>query len=89
MHPLIPAPVDTPFLQPELLIVPCNGFDAHGYRIGYGGGFFDRTMAALDPAPTTIGVAFEAARIEDVQPQAHDRRLDWIVTEAGIVVRPD
>lgn len=84
----IPTPVDTPFLQPDLLIVPCNGFDARGYRIGYGGGFFDRTLAALDPAPVTVGVAFEAARVDALCPQAHDRPLDWILTEAGVVVRP-
>lgn len=85
----IAYPQGTPAVHPDLLIVPVNGFDARGYRIGYGGGFFDRTLAALSPAPITIGVGFESARLEDVQPEAHDVPLDWIVTEAGIVVRPD
>lgn len=84
----IPYPVGTPALQPDALIVPVNGFDARGYRIGYGGGFFDRTLATLSPAPITIGVGFEIARLDDVHPEPHDLPLDWIVTEAGIVVRP-
>jgi len=84
----IPAPVDSPFVLPDLLVVPVNGFDPKGYRIGYGGGFFDRTLAALSPVPLTIGVGFDIARVEDVCPLAHDRPLDWIITESGIVVRP-
>lgn len=84
----IPCPEGTPLLQPDVLIVPVNGFDLRGFRIGYGGGFFDRTLASLSPAPMTIGVGFEIARLDDVQPEPHDVPLDWIVTEAGIVVRP-
>lgn len=84
----IPAPHATPLVVPDALLIPVNGFDARGYRIGYGGGFFDRTLAALAPAPVTIGVGFEIARLEDVQPAAHDIPLDWMVTEAGIVRRP-
>lgn len=79
----IPAPVGTPAVQPDTLLVPVNGFDARGYRIGYGGGFFDRTLAALRPAPVTIGVGFELARVADTAPGPHDLPLDWIVTEAG------
>lgn len=81
----IPAPVDTPFVQPDLLVIPVNGFDARGYRIGYGGGYFDRTLAAMQPAPRTIGVGFELGRLDDTFPQAHDLPLDWIVTEEGVV----
>lgn len=81
----IPAPQGTPQLQPDLLLVPVNGFDARGYRIGYGGGYFDRTLAGAD-RPVTVGIGFELARLDDVQPEAHDLPLDWIVTEAGIVV---
>lgn len=84
----IPAPQGTPEAVPEVVLVPVNGFDACGYRLGYGGGFFDRTLAALRPAPRTVGVGFELARLADVQPASHDRPLDWIVTEAGVVVRP-
>jgi 5-formyltetrahydrofolate cyclo-ligase len=84
----IPFPQGTPVVHPDLLVVPLNGFDARGYRIGYGGGFFDRTLAQLSPAPVTVGVGFEIARLDDVQPESHDVPLDWIVTEAGIVVKP-
>ena len=62
--------------------MPLNVFDAAGYRLGYGGGYFDRTLAALDPAPTCVGVAFELARPVH-PPQPHDQPMDWIVTEAG------
>lgn len=83
----IPAPVAQAQVVPDLLIVPVNGFDARGYRIGYGGGYFDRTLAAWQPPPLTVGVGFELARLESVEPQAHDRPLDWIVTEAGYWMR--
>ncbi|KAF7599775.1 MAG: 5-formyltetrahydrofolate cyclo-ligase [Candidatus Dactylopiibacterium carminicum] len=79
----IPAPIGTPRVEPELLLVPVNGFDARGYRLGYGGGFFDRTLAALQPAPITVGVGFELSRLTQVDAQAHDRPLDWILTEDG------
>lgn len=72
---------------PDALLVPCVGFDAHRYRIGYGGGFYDRTLAALHAAghrPHTIGIAFEANRVESIAPQPHDIALDCIVTERGV-----
>ena len=50
--------------------------------------FFDRTLAALQPAPISVGIGFEIARVDDVLPEPHDRPLDWIITEAGIVVQP-
>ena len=79
----IPTPVAGDWLVPDLILIPLNGFDAAGYRLGYGGGFFDRTLAALVPRPLTVGVGFEINRIDSIQPEAHDQRLDWIVTEAG------
>ena len=80
----IPTPVRGEFVVPQALLLPVNGFDAAGYRIGYGGGFFDRTLAALDPAPLTIGVGFELARLDSIHPEAHDQRLDAMVSEAGV-----
>lgn len=80
----IPTPADGDFLTPQALLMPLNAFDAAGYRLGYGGGFFDRTLAALKPAPLAIGVGFELARVASVVPEAHDVRLDAIVTEAGV-----
>lgn len=80
----IPTPMAGNWLHPDLILLPLNGFDAAGYRLGYGGGYFDRTLAALSPRPLTIGVGFEINRLETIRPEAHDQRLDWIVTEAGV-----
>lgn len=80
----IPTPADGKFLVPQALLLPVNAFDAAGYRIGYGGGFFDRTLAALKPAPLSIGIGFELARVDSVRPEAHDVRLDAMVSEAGV-----
>ena len=60
------------------------GFDSKGYRLGYGGGYFDRTLAVMQPQPLKIGVAFELSRIPTIRPQPHDVPMDLIVTEAGI-----
>src|SRR6185369_1554619 len=79
----IPTPADGAWLVPELILLPLNGFDAAGYRLGYGGGFFDRTLAALHPRPLAVGVGFEVNRLATIRPESHDQRLDWIVTEAG------
>lgn len=81
----IPTPVAGPELEPDVVLLPLNAFDLAGYRIGYGGGFFDRTLAALAAAgkrPLSIGVGFGIGRVESTLPQPHDQRLDWIVTEA-------
>ena len=80
----IPAPADGVFLLPQALLIPVNAFDAAGFRLGYGGGYFDRTLAALQPAPLSIGVGFELARVDSVFPEAHDVRLDAMVSEAGV-----
>lgn len=80
----LPVPQATALLRPQALLIPPLGFDAHGYRLGYGGGYFDRTLAALDPQPLKIGVAFELSRMETIHPQPHDVPMDFIVTEAGI-----
>jgi len=80
----IPEPVNGPVVTPDLLLVPLLGFDAAGYRLGYGGGYFDRTLAAWTGRPRTIGVGFELGRMPTIQPQPHDIPLDAIVTEAGV-----
>lgn len=77
----IPTPAAGEWLTPQALLLPLNAFDAAGYRLGYGGGYFDRTLAALSPRPLAIGVGFEINRIDSIRPEAHDQRLDWIVTE--------
>jgi 5,10-methenyltetrahydrofolate synthetase len=80
----IPTPQTGEFLLPQALLLPVNAFDAAGYRLGYGGGFFDRTLAALRPTPLSIGVGFELARVDSIRPQPHDMRLDAMVSEAGV-----
>jgi 5-formyltetrahydrofolate cyclo-ligase len=80
----IPVPQNTPAVTPDMAIVPVVGFDPEGYRLGYGGGYFDRTLAALPRKPITVGVGFEAARLPTIHPQPHDIAMDFIVTEAGI-----
>jgi 5-formyltetrahydrofolate cyclo-ligase len=71
-------------LRPDAILMPLNGFDEAGYRLGYGGGYFDRSLAALSPRPRAIGVGFELARVASIRPQAHDLPMDFIVTESGI-----
>lgn len=80
----IPTPVAGEFIVPDVLLIPLVAFDAHNFRIGYGGGFFDRTLAVLSPRPLAIGVGFELARVADTQPGAHDIALDVVVTEAVV-----
>jgi 5-formyltetrahydrofolate cyclo-ligase len=79
----IPVPDGTPVLIPDVAIVPMNGFDGQGYRLGYGGGYFDRTLAALERRVLAIGVSYEAFRLPTIYPQPHDIPMDFVVTEAG------
>ncbi|HZZ10688.1 MAG TPA: 5-formyltetrahydrofolate cyclo-ligase [Paraburkholderia sp.] len=83
-HHKIAEPTSGRVAIPELLFVPCVGFDDDGYRLGYGGGYYDRTLAAWPAAtkPVTVGVAYEACRTQALQREAHDIALDLIVTEA-------
>jgi len=83
----IPFPASSPARLPQRVLLPMVGFDARGYRLGYGGGYFDRTLASLDPRPTVIGVAHELARMETIHPQAYDIPVDYVVTERGIYRR--
>jgi 5-formyltetrahydrofolate cyclo-ligase len=84
----IPIPAGDRTVTPDVVLLPLVAFDARAYRIGYGGGYFDRTLAALAPRPFAIGVGFELARVETVRPESHDIRLDAIVTEAGCAFPP-
>jgi len=80
----IPIPADGAELIPAVVLLPLVAFDAQGFRLGYGGGYFDRTLAAMVPHPLAIGVGFELARVADIAPQAHDIPLAAAVTEAGV-----
>lgn len=66
-------------VQPDALLIPCVGFNEQRYRLGYGGGFYDRTLAQL-PRPVTVGIAFECARAR-FDADAHDVPLDYLITE--------
>ena len=86
----IPYPAGTQAVVPEFALVPVNGFDARGYRLGYGGGFFDRTLAALAAQgrkPVAIGVGYEIARMQTIHPQGYDVPMDFVVTESGVFRR--
>jgi 5-formyltetrahydrofolate cyclo-ligase len=83
----IPYPVDSPAVVPNAVLLPMNGWDMAGYRLGYGAGFFDRTLASLSKRPAVIGVAYEMARMETIHPQSWDIPVDWVVTERGVYRR--
>lgn len=80
----IPTPTAGDFLLPQAVLVPLLAVDAAGYRLGYGGGYFDRTLAALRPRPLAIGIGFADDQVADTCPETHDERLDALVTEAGV-----
>jgi 5-formyltetrahydrofolate cyclo-ligase len=83
----IPYPVSSEPLAPTAALLPCNGWDGAGHRLGYGGGFFDRTLASRPARLVAIGVGYELARMETIRPQAWDVPMDWIVTERGVYRR--
>lgn len=83
----IPVPADGPDVVPDVTLAPVVGWDAAGYRLGYGGGYFDRTLAALAPRPLAIGVGLHAAQVATIFPQPHDIVMDVILTEAGTQTR--
>lgn len=68
---------------PDVVLLPVNGFDEQGFRLGYGAGYFDRTLASLETRPIVVGISFELGRLATIRPQPHDIPLDYIVTEAG------
>jgi 5-formyltetrahydrofolate cyclo-ligase len=81
---LIPA--EGAWVEPEVLIVPLLSFDARGYRLGYGGGFYDRTLEGLRArhGVLAVGFAFAAQEVDEVPIDATDQRLDAVVTEQGV-----
>ena len=81
----IPKPKDTPAFHPTLLLVPCVGYGPKGVRLGYGGGFYDRTLATLSPRPTTVGLAYSHGHVPWLTPEAHDVPLDAMLTDEGLV----
>ena len=80
----IPKPKDTEAFMPQLLLVPCVGFGPGGLRLGYGGGFYDRTLGALTPKPVTVGVGYAHGFLPWLEAEPHDVPLDAILTEDGV-----
>ncbi len=91
--PLVPGiagiaepPEDAPEIVPELVLVPLLAYDAAGHRLGYGGGYYDRTIAALRARGSVraVGIAFSAQAVDSLPGAAHDQRLDAVLTELGV-----
>jgi 5-formyltetrahydrofolate cyclo-ligase len=83
----IPEPrLDWPRAFPSVLLVPLLAFDGTGYRLGYGGGYYDRTLAQFraERAVTAIGIAFAGQEVPSVPHDSSDERLDMLVTERGV-----
>jgi 5-formyltetrahydrofolate cyclo-ligase len=83
----IPYPAAGDPVQPSALIIPMVGFDDAGYRLGYGGGFYDRTIASYAVKPLCVGTGFELGHLETIDPLPHDLPMDHIVTEKALYRR--
>lgn len=81
----IPKPKDTEEFVPELLVVPCLGYGPGGVRLGYGGGFFDRTLQSIRPRPVTVGVSYTHGFVPMLLPGITDFQLDAMLTEDGVM----
>ena len=77
----IPFPAEGPYVEPDIVLVPLVGFDVVGYRLGHGGGYFDRTLASASKRPRIIGVGYQQSTLATIYPQPHDIPMDVIVTE--------
>ncbi|RQP04459.1 MAG: hypothetical protein D1H97_17770 [Paracoccus sp. BP8] len=81
-HWNIPVPASIEAVEPDVVLAPLVGWDGRGYRLGYGGGYFDRTLAAR--RPLAVGTGLQSARLATIYPQPHDIPLAAIVTETGL-----
>jgi 5,10-methenyltetrahydrofolate synthetase len=84
----IPQPGERRLAVPELVLAPVLGFDRARYRLGYGGGYFDRTLAALPRRPFAVGVGYAFGALETIFPQPHDVPMDAVVTEGVVLGAP-
>lgn len=83
----IPVPAGGTVVTPDIVIAPVVGYDQACYRLGHGGGFYDRTLAALPGRPRILGVGYERLALRTIYPQTYDVPMDAIVTEAGVLIR--
>jgi 5-formyltetrahydrofolate cyclo-ligase len=81
----IPVPAEDNPAVPTILLVPLVGFDEVGFRLGYGGGYYDRTLASMPDRPLAIGIGYELSHLETIYPQPHDIPMTAIVTESRIM----
>ena len=81
----IPVPAKRRVVVPNALLIPLVGYDAAGYRLGYGGGYYDRTLAATEARPLCVGVGYDEAELATIRPQPHDVPMDLIVTERRVL----
>lgn len=81
----IPVPAEGDWIVPDIALSPVVGHDPACYRLGYGGGYFDRTLAALGPRCLPIGIGLAASRVPTIFPQPHDIPMRAVVTEKGVV----
>lgn len=92
-HPLVPGAfgvmepmAEAPLVQPGLVLVPLLAFDQAGYRLGYGGGFYDRTLVLLraEAPVVAVGISYAGQGVDKLPTDEYDQKLDWIVTEQGV-----
>lgn len=81
----IQVPDTTLRVRPQLLVIPCVGIDAQRYRLGYGAGYYDRTLAKFSVRPSTVGIAFDCGRTASIDPQPRDIPLELGITESGVL----
>lgn len=82
----IPIPAQRELLGPDVVLAPLVGFDRAAFRLGYGGGYFDRTLAATNPRPIAVGIGYAAGLLDTIFPQPHDIPMHAILTEALDIV---
>ena len=80
----IPFPSEGRTVIPDVLLVPLVGFNRHRFRLGYGGGYYDRTIVAALIRPKTIGIGYDRLELATIHPQPHDLQMDCVVTERGV-----
>jgi 5,10-methenyltetrahydrofolate synthetase len=85
----IPKPKDTDEFKPAMLVVPCLGFGPGGVRLGYGGGFFERTLASLQPRAVTVGVSYSHGFLPFLRLGPREIQLDALLTEDGVMWQRD
>lgn len=80
----IPCPPDKVAVQPDIIVAPCVAFDATGFRLGSGGGYYDRTLADAEHRPMLVGVAYDCLKLPSIRPQPHDIPFDMIISEERV-----